>query len=198
MSDVALHNHTGQATGSRMSTRVRELAVRQAEWTSRKFEHQLAPTLFPAVLERFRGTPVRAAELVAAVPVAVLRAKPLGKWSAQEHLGHLLDLEELGERRLNEFITRKSQLIAADMTNQKTMLANHNQKDIGDLLQRFAAARRQLVDRLEAMSLEVISHQAVHPRLGRPMNVVEWVFFMCEHDDHHLTRARELVRELMP
>ena len=181
-----------------MSTRVRGLAIRQAEWTSRTFNHQLAPSLFPGVLERFRGTPARAAEMAASVPQAVLRAKPLGKWSAQEHIGHLLDLEELGERRLHEFMQRKANLVAADMSNQKTMLANHNQRDIAQLLSDFRRARSALVTQMEAMPLEVIAHEAVHPRLMRPMNVVEWLFFMCEHDDHHLTRARELVRELTP
>jgi hypothetical protein len=181
-----------------MSTRVRGLAVRQADWTSRTFDHHLAPALFPSVLERFRGTPVRAAELVRGVPSAVLRAKPLGKWSAQEHLGHLLDLEELGERRLREFMQRKPQLVAADMTNQKTVQANHNQRDSAQLLQDFSRARAALVAQMEQLPLDVIAHEAVHPRLGRPMNVVEWLFFMCEHDDHHLTRARELVRELTP
>src|SRR5688500_12714065 len=164
-----------------MKGQVRGLAVRQAEWTSRSFNHDLAPSLFPSVLERFRGTPLRVADLVARVPTAVLRAKPVGKWSVQEHIGHLIDLEELGQRRLSDFQQRKPQLAAADMSNQKTNQANHNQREAAELVAEFAESRRRLVSKLELVSAEILAHRATHPRLNRLMNVPEWVFFMCEH-----------------
>jgi uncharacterized damage-inducible protein DinB len=166
--------------------------IQQAAWTSRHFDHALEVNLFPAVLERFRSTPGRIDEAFSALPDSLRTARPNAGWSIQEHLGHLLDLEELGERRLQDYQARAPVLVAADMSNRKTHEADHNSASWSELLDRFRAARAQLVQQLEALPLESIAHNAQHPRLQRPMNVVEWVYFMCEHDDHHLAKMREL------
>ena len=39
--------------------RPRSLAISQMPWTARRFDHKLVPEMFPALLERFRGTPAR-------------------------------------------------------------------------------------------------------------------------------------------
>lgn len=169
------------------------MTVRQAPWTSRKFDHVLAVDLFPGVLERFRSTPGRIAESFGSLPASAKTARAQDKWSIQEHLGHLLDLETLGEQRLRDYRARAAVLSAADMTNRKTHEANHNAADWTDLLLRFRGARQRLVRQLESLPLNVIAHPAQHPRLQRPMNVVEWVAFMCEHDDHHLAKMREAI-----
>ena len=170
-------------------------SVPQIEWVKRRFDHQLTPNHFPAVLDRFRAGPSRL-DAMSWLSKAIRTAKPDGKWSIQEHVGHLLDLEELGEQRLADFIARVPVLSAADMSNRKTHEADHNAAEWWELLERFRAARSSLCDKLEALPPDVIAHVAEHPRLKRPMNVAEWVFFMCEHDDHHFFRIRELVGPL--
>ncbi len=35
---------------------------------------------------------------------------------------------------------------------------------------------------------------ATHPRLGQPMRIVDIVYFFSEHDDYHLARIGELIR----
>jgi len=172
------------------SSRPQPLAVRQKPWTSRSFDQKLDVELFPSVLERFHSAPARADEIGGEASDELRKAKPVGKWSLQEHVGHLLDLEELGEQRLAAFLARAETLPAADMSNRKTQDANHNEANWWDLTERFRAARAELVQKLEALPADVIAHQALHPRLKRMMNVVEWVFFMCEHDDHHLAHMR--------
>ncbi len=165
--------------------------VQQIEWVKRRFDHQLTPEHFPAVVDRFRSVAMRL-EPISWLPKAIRTAKPDGKWSIQEHVGHLLDLEELGEQRLADYIARVDRLRAADMSNRKTHDADYNQADGWELLDRFRNAREALANKFDALPIEVIAHVAEHPRLKRPMNVPEWVFFMCEHDDHHLQRIREL------
>ena len=118
------------------------------------------------------------------------------QWSIQEHIGHLADLEELGERRLADFQARAEVLTAADMSNRKTEDARHNEANVWTPMQNFMEARAELVAKLEALPADVIAHVALHPRLQRPMNVVEWMFFMCEHDDHHLAKMRAQAIEL--
>jgi hypothetical protein len=176
--------------------RPKGLAVSQHPWTSRVFDHQLSVDLFPSVLERFRSGPSGVTQIITITPQRALTAKPAGKWSIQEHIGHLADLEELGERRLADFQARAEVLTAADMSNRKTEDARHNEANVWTPMQNFMEARAELVAKLEALPADVIAHVALHPRLQRPMNVVEWMFFMCEHDDHHLAKMRAQAIEL--
>ena len=169
----------------------RPLSVRQMPWVDRRFNHELTPEHFPALLERFRGTPARVATL-GWMPASLRTARQDGRWSIQEHIGHLLDLEALGEQRLDDFRGRVPTLTAADLTNRTTHEANHNRAEWWELIQAFTGARETLVAGLEALTADVIAHKAIHPRLKRPMNVPEWVFFMCEHDDHHLAVVRAI------
>ena len=57
-------------------------------WFDRTWVFTLPVGAFPAVLERLRGTPVRAEELITGVPDAMLRIRPNQTWSVKEHLGH--------------------------------------------------------------------------------------------------------------
>ncbi|RPI67753.1 MAG: DinB family protein, partial [Ignavibacteriales bacterium] len=102
----------------------------------------------------------------------------------------LLALEELGEKRLNDYLERKEILSPADMSNKKTYEADFDKKDIRDILLEFRNTRQHLVERLENITKEVAATISVHPRLNQKMRVVDWVYFMSEHDDHHLTTIR--------
>ncbi len=79
--------------------------ITPSAWRERTWVFDSLPVgAFPAVLERLRGTAARAAELIAGATDAQLRAKPGTGWSVKQHIGHLDDLHELDERRLEEFI----------------------------------------------------------------------------------------------
>jgi hypothetical protein len=52
----------------------------------------------------------------------------------------------------------------------------------------------ELVRRLETLSEEQIARTSLHPRLKVQMRLVDWLSFMCEHDDHHLAHIRTLGR----
>jgi uncharacterized damage-inducible protein DinB len=148
--------------------------------------------VFPSVVERLRGTPARLEELVRALPPQVLTAKPNGGWSIQEHVGHLFDLDELHEGRLEDYAQGLDTLRAADMTNLKTNEAGHNEALTEDLLARFREARARFVRRLEALTEEEVARMAIHPRLQQPMRVIDMALFVAEHDDHHLATISEL------
>ena len=162
-------------------------------WLERRFTMDLPPALLPAVLERLRGTPARAAGLVAGASDEALRARH-GGWSAQEHIGHLDDLHELDETRLAEFLDGRPVLSAADMENRRTHGAAHNAEAIAGLLERLRRRRAGLLERLDALTVEQAGITARHLRLGRPVKLVDWAFFVAEHDDHHLAQARYALR----
>ena len=99
--------------------------IQQTAWLDRKFVLDLPIGTFPLLLERLRGTPVRAKELVAGFPEHTLAIRVNDKWSVKEHLGHLADLEHLDSCRLSEFLNHAEVLSAADTNNRATELADH-------------------------------------------------------------------------
>ena len=163
-------------------------------WFERRWNFSLPIGAFPAVLERLRGTPVRVAALVGGIPEGVLGARNGDTWSAKEHLGHLDDLHELDQTRFENFLARAGTLAVADLTNQRTQTANHNATSIVDILQRLGDHRQGLVTRMESATAEDIGTVCVHPRLKQPMRLIDWAFFVAEHDDHHLVAARLAIR----
>lgn len=167
--------------------------IRLGAWTDRTWTFGLPIGAFPAIVERLRGAPTRAAELVANVSDAVLGAQPGRAWSAKQHLGHLDDLHTLDDSRLREFLARAAVLTAADMTNRRTEEAHHNATPATALVHRFRTRRLELVERMDALSEADVGTVALHPRLKRPMRLIDWAYFVAEHDDHHLAAARQVL-----
>jgi hypothetical protein len=166
--------------------------MNRTKWVEREFEFNLPVGVFPSVLERLRGTPARVEELTRGLAPDILTERRGGKWSAQEHVGHLSDLDELHEGRLEDYERGLEVLRAADMSNRKTEEAGHNSARLEDLLARFRSARESFVRRLEALTEEEVAASATHPRLGKQMRVIDMALFVAEHDDHHLASIREL------
>ena len=95
------------------------------EWFKRQFSFDLPVEMFPSVVERLRGTPARLEELTLGISRELLTRRDGDKWSIQEQAGHLLDLEDLGMKRLDDFEAGHDQLTVADLTNRKTHEADH-------------------------------------------------------------------------
>ena len=170
--------------------------MKRTKWVDRVFEFDLPVGVFPSVLERLRGTPARLEEMVRELPGRALTERVGEAWTIQEQVGHLLDLDELHEGRLEDYEQGLETLRPADMTNRKTYEADHNAAQAEDLLARFRAARLRFVRRLEALDEEGAARTALHPRLQKPMRVIDMALFVAEHDDHHLASITELKRAL--
>ena len=155
-------------------------------WFERKFEFTFPVELHPNVCARLRGTPARLEETLRERSQDVLVRKLGEKWSAQEHAGHLLDLEPLWLARVENFLAGGSQLTATDLQNRRTYEANHNTRPLDAILSEFRAARGQLLSRVETVDPEVFSRSLIHPRLKQPMRLIDHLYFVAEHDDHHL------------
>jgi uncharacterized damage-inducible protein DinB len=163
-------------------------------WFERQFSFELPLWMYPNVMERLRGTPARLEDRVRGFPRELLVRRVDDGWSIQEHAGHLLDLEELELRRLEDYAAGRETLAPADPQNRKTYRAEHNSREISDILAAFRRERMEFVERLEALDEEFIQRSAFHPRLQVPMRVIDLAFFKAEHDDHHLARITELMR----
>ncbi len=168
--------------------------VQHRIWFDRRFALGLPVDAFPDIVERLRGTPARLEERLHGLTATVLTRRDSERWSVQENVGHLLDLEALWDRRLDDFDAAREILAEADLQNRATHEANHNARPIADLLAAFRRARGRILDRLEALDDDALRRTALHPRLQQPMTVVDLAFFVAEHDDHHLARISELLR----
>lgn len=165
-------------------------------WFDRKFSFDLPAWMFPNVLERLRGTPLRVEERARAFPPEITSMRDGDGWSMQEHAGHLLDLEPLGFGRVEDFVTRREVLRPADTENRRTYEANYNAARIRDILAALRRERFEFVARLEALEAEIVVRTALHPRLKQPMRLVDMLFFIAEHDDHHIAHMTRLGRTL--
>lgn len=164
-------------------------------WFERKFEFAFSADLFPNLCIRLRGTPARLEEMLRGQPREALIARNGEKWTSQEQAGHLLDLEDLWSARVDDFVEGKPHLSQADLQNRKTHEANHNARRAEELLAAFREARTSFVDKLETLDHAVIRHTLLHPRLQQPMRLVDHLFFVAEHDDHHLAKIWSALRD---
>lgn len=164
-------------------------------WFDRKFDFTFPVELHSEILERLRGTPGRLAERTAALPRDVLTRRAGQGWSIQENVGHIADLDSgVFFSRLAAYRDGDATLPAADLTNAATDEANHNDRSIGEALERVRLARGRIIAELEAFEDAIFARTSTHPRLGTPMRLVDMMFFVAEHDDHHLATITELTR----
>jgi uncharacterized damage-inducible protein DinB len=164
-------------------------------WFEREFSFDFLPVwMYPNVMERVRGTPARLEDLTRSLPREILVRHEGGKWSIQEHAGHLLDAEPLGMSRLDDYEAGAETLHAADEANRKTFDANHNANTIENILAAFRKERMEFVHRLDEYDEAFVQREAFHPRLKMRIRVLDLAFFIAEHDDHHLAAISELIR----
>jgi uncharacterized damage-inducible protein DinB len=111
----------------------------------------------------------------------------------QEHVGHLLDLGPLDIGRLDDFAAGRKTLRAADPQNRRTYEANHNANHMRSVLDAFRAERSEFVRRLEGFDEALILRSALYPRLQMERRVVDFAFFIAEHDNHHMAQITGLI-----
>jgi uncharacterized damage-inducible protein DinB len=166
------------------------------KWFDRQFSFNHLDGTFPSILERLEGTPLRLKYKIQSIPSGQLTVSIDGSWSIKEHVGHLGDLESLWESRYVDFIKKREVLTEADLTNQQTYMANHNQNNIDDLLNNFEKQRIRLCCFLRSIGKTVEVWYSKHPRLLIPMRPIDLAYFIAEHDDHHLASISEIHRRL--
>ncbi|MGA8762393.1 MAG: DinB family protein [Candidatus Sulfotelmatobacter sp.] len=162
-------------------------------WFERKFDFAFPVEYHPNLRARLRGTPARLEDQLRGCSREILIRKPKGKWSAQEHAGHLLDLEPLWLARVDDYVKGNAQLTATDLTNRKTDEAHHNDRPPGQILLEFREARALLLQRVAELDTSLFARSILHPRLKTPMRLVDHLYFAAEHDDHHLAWIWELM-----
>lgn len=165
----------------------------RTKWIERKFSFDHPEGWIYNILERLHGTPARIKVMTDGLEEELLCLKPGGKWSIKEHIGHLSDLEELHEGRIDDFLEMKDTLRAWETTNAQTENAGHNSRSLNDLIVEFSEKRNRFVGRFFELGDDLQKKSALHPRLKIPMRPVDLAYFTAEHDDHHLASIREII-----
>ena len=161
------------------------------KWFERTWSFDLPVAAFGELVDRLGATADRMAELIVGATDDQLRWHEPDAWSAKRHLGHLDDLHTLDDVRLREFLAGAGRLTPADPTNRLTWETDHDAAPINVTISRFRAHRDELVKAMSELSEAQIAARAVHPRLGHPLRLIDWAYFVAEHDDHHLAAAKQ-------
>jgi uncharacterized damage-inducible protein DinB len=162
-----------------------------APWVNRTFNFDFPASLYPNVLARIRGAPPRLEDAIRGLGRAELITRREAKWSIQENAGHLLDEEDLFWRRLQEYLAGAATLTPAPYQHVEL---KHNERQIESILSEFRAARQRQLEVLDGLRSDDFARSAWHARLKVNMRLVDHLFFVAEHDDHHLARIWELRR----
>ncbi len=161
-------------------------------WNDRQFKFDLPVEFYPNVLARVRGTPARLEDAVSGLTAAKLKYREGDKFSIQENAGHLLDVEDLFEKRLEEFQVGASALTAAGYRNPDRVRIPYHDQMIASILRDFRVIRTRQAETLSRLKADDFARSAWHPRLQSQMRLVDHLLFMAEHDDHHLARIWQL------
>jgi hypothetical protein len=94
---------------------------------------------------------------------------------------------------VDDYVASSAQLTVADLKNRKTDEADHNARPLEQILAEFRGARAKLLKRVDELDVSLFTRAIPHPRLKTPMRLVDHLYFVAEHDDHHLARIWELV-----
>jgi len=170
--------------------------MERQKWFDKKFQFKLSQDNYDLILNRLKGNPDKIAQTVSSLNKNILTKKVDGHWSIQENVGHLIDLEELHDGRIDDFIAGKEILRPADLNNGKTDKANHNDKNINDLLIQLKIVRENFVNRMKNLDAKILSRSSIHPRLKQPMKPINMAQFVLEHDEHHIQTIIEIISKL--
>lgn len=165
------------------------------KWFDRKFSFDLDLNTYPLIIERLRGTPARIDDRLRRINPELLTKRLSDEWSIQENVGHIYDLENIWKKRLEDIIEGKEYLTEVDLTNQITNDAEHNEKELNDILVPFHIRRERFVEKLEQIPFEYLEKSSLHPRLKTPIRIIDLAYFVAEHDDHHLALITKLLKQ---
>jgi uncharacterized damage-inducible protein DinB len=166
------------------------------KWFDRKFEFSYTENIFPMILERLVGTPLRITSKLKSIPPELLETRIDSSWSIKQNIGHLTDLEPLWQKRFDDIISGHEYMTPTDLANSKTDLTDHNSKPADELIREFSMIRSETLSMLENIPEESIYRFSLHPRLKTPMRTMDLFLFVAEHDDHHLARITEIEKQL--
>lgn len=166
--------------------------MKKLEWFERNFIFGTPAGMLPFYLERLEGTIARIEIKVKGASEDVLSDKLDGKWSVKQNIGHLAEVDEIANKRIDEIIAGISPMSPAVFEPR----GDYNARTVGEVIALFRKNRLQNIDRYKQVADHELTRSSLHPRLKVQMNPVDLAYFDAEHDDHHLVRINEILKQL--
>ena len=161
-------------------------------WAQRKFTFGHPPWMLTDFIERLRGVLPRLDVLVVGLDNDRAHRQVDGKWSIAQNIGHLSDVEELWQERLEDLRAGRKTYAPAVGARFQELARRHQDRPVSETLKEFGDRRSRLIEALADASPELQRAAAFHERLQVSMRLVDCAQFYAEHDDHHLIRIRRL------
>lgn len=98
-------------------------------------------------------------------------------------------------QRLCSSIPRLSDLVA-DVpveTLSITDKSDFNSTELEKLLRDFERERGKTLELLSSLLPDDLTKTSMHPRLSQPMRVVDLMYFVAEHDQHHFDTIARII-----
>ncbi len=163
-------------------------------WLEYNFEFGLPPEQADEFIARLAQTPTRLTAFLSG-GAADLTVRPgTDKWSVLEHAGHLFAVEQLWEIRFKEFAEGNKELYPAEMSGRSTFEAKFNEMESGKILEDFRVRRENMLEYLRGFEPDYFARRALHPRLQKIISPVDLLYFIDQHDNHHLTKIQLLLQ----
>ncbi len=188
--DVLLNGQKYSRADTKMELLLKPQPV--IKWFDRQFDFNFGIEQFPDLLKRLEKTAAQILEITNGIPEQDLNLKPTGKWSIKEHTGHLWILEPLWQKRFLEIKENKVEMSPADLNNSATDNASFNQYNIEKIANDFQQERKHTIRLLESFNKKDLSNSVYHPRLNQRMRIIDLMYFVAEHDEHHLNHILKI------
>lgn len=166
----------------------------QLNWFDRKFDFSFGMERYLLLKERLQLAASRYHHTAALLPKLVLHTTPGNKWPIKTHIGHLWILEPLWQKRFQDIANGMATLSPADLNNTATHEADFDRMPLPELLAIFEKERKKTLAGLDRLKPDDFSKSSFHPRLRQPMRVIDLMYFIAEHDDHHLSSINDIIK----
>jgi hypothetical protein len=144
--------------------------------------------MLPFYLERLEGTIARIEYRVKGVSDKVLSERFNDKWSVKQNIGHLAEVDQVGNHRIDEMLAGIPVLSPAVFEPQ-----DYNPWPIEKLIEYFRKHRQANINKYRNLSDIHLIKGSLHPRLKVTMTPVDLAYFDAEHDDHHLLKISDIL-----
>ncbi|MEO7988098.1 MAG: DinB family protein [Chryseolinea sp.] len=157
--------------------------MNEVPWFERELVFGKPAEMLPYYLERLEGTIVRIEKKVSGIDDAILSKRYNDKWSIKQNIGHLAEVDEISNRRMDEMVKGATVLSPAVFEPK-----DYNPWPIEKVLEYFNMIRTANIQKYQTLSESDLKRSSIHPRLKTLMTPIDLAWFDAEHDDHHLVK----------
>ncbi|MGC4021660.1 MAG: DinB family protein [Cyclobacteriaceae bacterium] len=157
-------------------------------WFERNLKFGYPSEMLPFFLERLNGTVIRIEQKVKGIDDKILSARFNDKWSIKQNIGHLAEVDQIGNKRLDEMASSVEVMSPAVFEPQ-----DYNPWPIEKVIDFLRKTRAENIRKYISLNEAQLQKSSLHPRLKVKMTPIDLAWFDAEHDDHHLVKINEII-----